>query len=153
MKLSEEFSQSSKVLSSKGFTNEAKLLAKIAQSKLEVFVLVTPQMEMGAALYRSSESVFLDKSKAQEVIAEATVKIMRDNKDYLYYSLEDANSNHKEYSSSEVSKKASAIFGVKIQFASNKFKLPKEATDEQLIEFAEYLGYQPVELKKIKLEV
>lgn len=80
-------------------------------------------------------------------------KYMRDNHRYLYYALDAANSRNKKRTEAEVAKKASAIFGTNMQFSSEKFKLPKNATDQQLIEFSAYLGYTPIVLQKIKLEV
>jgi hypothetical protein len=134
-------------------------LDKLAHSQLTFYVLVTQGMggEMKMEVVdREMESVFLSKSNAEETIRMATCKVLRDSKFYgydLYELLEDANSNHNNKSSSDVSKKASAIFGTKIDFSSGKFKLPKNATDEQLIEFSSYLGYAAYSLKKIKLEV
>lgn len=155
MKLSEELTQSSKVLASKGFTEEGKLLDKLSQSKLEFYVLVSSatDMETGVSVDRSNESVFMSKAKADEAIKVATCQSLRESDSYLYYFLEVANRNHKNHSSSSVADKASVIFGTQIEFTSEKFKLPKDATDEQLLEFTTYLGYAPFSLHKIKLEV
>lgn len=153
MKLSEELKLSGKVLTSKGFTEEGKLLTKIADNKLEAFVLVSENIESEASVVQDAKSIFLDKAKAEEAIKAATCKYMRDNHRYLYYALDAANNRNKKRSEAEVAKKASAIFGTNMQFSSEKFKLPKNATDQQLIEFSAYLGYTPIVLQKIKLEV
>jgi hypothetical protein len=153
MQLSEEFKQSGKLLADKGFTDEGKLLGKIADSKLEFYVLVNEGLDSPVIL-ESSKCVFLDKSKAEQAALVATCQFLRDGDNrYQYYALDAANERSKNHSESDISRKANAIFGKKIDFRSEKFKLPKDATDEQLIEFSQYMGYTPIILQKVKLEV
>lgn len=149
----EELTESGKTLKRKGFVREAKLLSDLAKGKQAGYLLVADAQEMGELFDRSVKGIFLDKQSAIQAQQDAICKKLRKTKTYLFYHLAAANRAHKQRSVPAIGKKMSEIFGTDIQFTPEDFRLPRSMTDEQILAFAKYIGYQPYAIKKILIEV
>ena len=155
--MTSELKNCSDLLKSKGFKDEAKLIAGIASGKAKFYVVVGHDAGAGyeesLTIHRSTK-VYQSKKAAEHAATLAVGELLLEkNADDIQYWLEYSNDDHHGYSESQLVEKGTEILGKKFTWPpKGKTLLPKGTSVEKACEIANLFGLDSMMVAEVKFE-